>query len=62
MQVEHDVWNTPDVHRAIRRELANHFRRAMTYRSPCPIGCKRYWTSLTEPSAEGETAAALCKF
>jgi hypothetical protein len=28
-------------------ELASHFRRAMTYRSLCLIGCKRFWTTLT---------------
>jgi hypothetical protein len=55
MQSEHDVWNTPDVHRAICRRIGGSLSAGYDLSKPLPDRMQGLLNQLDEPSAEGET-------
>jgi hypothetical protein len=55
MQDAHDVWNTTDVHRAIRGRIGESFSAGYDLSKPLPDRMQTLLDQLDEPSAEGET-------
>ena len=53
MQHEHDVWNTTDVHRAIRRRIGEALSAGYDLSKPLPDRMYTLLHQLDEPSAQG---------
>jgi hypothetical protein len=53
MQHEHDVWNTTDVHRAIRRRIGEALSVGYDLSKPLPDRMRTILDQLDEPSADG---------